>query len=163
VTVRVSNDNPYQSPRTVDADYGHRQSPAQVDWKPILKRWEVLRIPCNVIVGLSGLLVLAMVPPSFVTDAICAATILGTVILLAVLALIVRSLQLSAAKTILNRWAKANGYEIVAKELRILRVGPFWLKTRHHEVYYVTIRTPEGQTRRGWVCCGWSAVVRWDE
>jgi hypothetical protein len=94
--------------------------------------------------------------------------ILATVILLAVLALIAGSLQVSAAKAILNRWAKMNGYEIVSRELRILRVGPFWWTTRHQEVYYVTIRTREGQTRRGWVCCGGplfgnGAIVRWDE
>lgn len=95
-------------------------------------------------------------------------TILGTIVLLAVLALIARSLQVSAAKAILNRWAKMNGYEIISRELRILRVGPFWLTTRQQEVYYVTIRTPEGQIRRGWVRCGGplfgnGAAVRWDE
>jgi hypothetical protein len=95
-------------------------------------------------------------------------TILGIVVLLAVLGSIAGSLQVSAAKAILNRWAKTNGYEIVSKEPRILRVGPFWWTTRHQQVYYVTIRTPEGQTRRGWVCCGGplfgsGATVRWDE
>jgi hypothetical protein len=95
-------------------------------------------------------------------------TILGIVVLLAVLGSIAGSLQVSAAKAILNRWAKMNGYEIVSRELRILRVGPFWWKTRHQEVYYVTIRTPEGRIRKGWVRCGGplfgnGAVVRWDE
>jgi hypothetical protein len=50
--------------------------------------------------------------------------------------------------------------------------GPFWWrKSIKQEVYYVTIRTPEGQVKRGWVRCGgWflgilsnKAVVEWDE
>lgn len=93
---------------------------------------------------------------------------LGIIALLAVLGSIVGSLRVSRAKAILNHWAKTNGYDIVSKELRLLRRGPFWWKTKQQEIYYVTVRTPEGQTRRGWVRCGGplfgnGAVVRWDE
>jgi hypothetical protein len=95
-------------------------------------------------------------------------TILGIIVVLAVLGSVAGWLEVSAAKKILSRWAEMNGYEIVSKEFRVMRVGPFWLKTRHQQVYYVTVRTPEGQIRKGWVCCGGplfgnGATVRWDE
>ena len=78
----------------------------------------------------------------------------------------------SRARSILEQWAEENGYEILDREHRWLRMGPFWWrKGKGQEVYYVTIRTSEGQVRRGWVRCGgWflgilsnSAVVEWDE
>ena len=75
----LSNDNPYQSPQTVDAEYGRRQSPVQVDWRSILKRWEILRIPYNLIVGLTGLLTLAMIPPSLLSNAVGGALVYGLV------------------------------------------------------------------------------------
>jgi len=56
-------ENPYQSPQTVGADPPSPGEPVQVDWKSILKRWEILRIPYNLIVGLAGLVALAMIPP----------------------------------------------------------------------------------------------------
>ena len=49
--------------------------------------------------------------------------------------------------------------------------GPFFWTIGKQEVYYVTIRTADGQIKRGWVRCGnWflgvlvdEAQVRWDE
>jgi hypothetical protein len=76
------------------------------------------------------------------------------------------------AGQILEHWAKDNGYEILSSEHRWLRRGPFfWWTGRGQEVYYVTVRTPDGKLRRGWIRCGsyfWgvlsdSAEVRWDE
>jgi hypothetical protein len=73
----VPTENPYQSPQTVFI--GPRQSPTQIDWKSILKRWEILRIPYNLIVGLAGLLTLAMIPPSFLPNAVVEAIVYGLV------------------------------------------------------------------------------------
>ena len=77
----------------------------------------------------------------------------------------------SRSRSILEQWAESNGYEIVSSEHRFLG-GPFWWrKSKGQEVYYVTIRTPDGQLKRGWVRCGgwfWGiftnkADVEWDE
>jgi hypothetical protein len=73
---------------------------------------------------------------------------------------------------ILSHWAQDNGYEIVSSERRWLRRGPYFFWTSEgQDVYYVTVRTPDGQLRRGWVRCGsWfcgvlsnAAEVQWDE
>jgi len=78
----------------------------------------------------------------------------------------------SRAEAILQRWARDNGYEIVSKEYRWFRRGPFfWWTSKGQEVFYVTIRTMDGRHRRGWVRCGgWllgvfsdQADVQWDE
>jgi hypothetical protein len=78
----------------------------------------------------------------------------------------------SRAKNILRHWAQNNDYEILSRQYRWIRRGPFfWWTTRGQEVFYVTIRTPDGQLKRGWVRCGnwfWGilqdqADVRWDE
>jgi predicted DCC family thiol-disulfide oxidoreductase YuxK len=72
----------------------------------------------------------------------------------------------------LERWARDNGYEIVASERRWFRRGPFfWWTGKGQEVFYVTVRTADGRNKRGWVRCGnWflgmlvsEAEVRWDE
>jgi hypothetical protein len=56
----------------------------------------------------------------------------------------------SRARSILEQWAELNGYEIVSSEHRFLG-GPFWWrKGKGQEVYYVTIRTSDGQLKRGW-------------
>jgi hypothetical protein len=77
----------------------------------------------------------------------------------------------SRARSILQQWAESNGYEILSSEHRFFG-GPFWWrKSKGQEVYYVTIRTSDGQQKRGWVRCGgwWlgifsnNADVKWDE
>jgi hypothetical protein len=57
-------ENPYASP-TATHDHVPQvgDTAAPVDWKSILWRWEVLRIPYNLIVGIAGLLSLALFPP----------------------------------------------------------------------------------------------------
>lgn len=78
----------------------------------------------------------------------------------------------SRADKILEHWAENNGYEIVSKELRWFRRGPFfWWTSRGQEVYFVKVRGPDGEYRRGWVRCGnWllgmfvdEAEARWNE
>lgn len=80
--------------------------------------------------------------------------------------------QLFRPRQILNRWAQDNNYEILEADYRWFRYGPFfWTTSKGQCVYYVTVRTPDGQERRGWVRCGgWilgvfsdNAEVRWDE
>jgi hypothetical protein len=56
--------------------------------------------------------------------------------------------------TILKDWADKNGYQILHKEFRVFRVGPFWGQSRQAVVYYVTVRDEQGQQRSGWVRCG---------
>lgn len=51
-------------------------------------------------------------------------------------------------------WADKNGYQILHKEFRLFRVGPFWGQSRQAVVYYVTVRDEQGQQRSGWVRCG---------
>jgi hypothetical protein len=62
VNVTAPTDNPYQSPQTVSGDASSLGKPSEVNWKSILKRWEILRIPYNLVVGVVGLLALALVP-----------------------------------------------------------------------------------------------------
>jgi len=64
MTVTAPTDNPYESPQTVSADLSSPGERAEVNWKSILKRWEILRIPYNLVVGLVGLLALALIPLS---------------------------------------------------------------------------------------------------
>jgi len=81
-------------------------------------------------------------------------------------------LHFSRAKSILEQWAEENGYEILSSERRWFGGTFWWRRSRGQEVYYVTIRTPAGQIRKGWVRCGgWfggvlfsnQADVEWDE
>jgi hypothetical protein len=60
VTMTTSTDNPYQSPQTVSAEPPSPGTSSEVNWKSILKRWELLRIPYNLVVGVVGLLGLAL-------------------------------------------------------------------------------------------------------
>jgi hypothetical protein len=82
----------------------------------------------------------------------------------------------SRSRQILDDWARRNGYQIIKSKHRLFRIiGPFlWTCNEfvlHQEVYFVTVRTPEGEIRRGWVLCGnWflgilinSAQVRWEK
>jgi len=76
------------------------------------------------------------------------------------------------SKSLLQKWAAANGFEILHFELRELRRGPFLRSgSGKQAVYYVRIRNREGQARSGWVRCGgfWSGLlgekteVKWDD
>jgi hypothetical protein len=77
----------------------------------------------------------------------------------------------SRAKSILEQWAETNGFELLSSERRWFGGTFWWRKSKGQEVYYVTIRTPDGQIRKGWVRCGgWflgilsdQADVEWDE
>ena len=77
----------------------------------------------------------------------------------------------SRARSLLERWAKENGYEIVDRRYRHLLKGPFfWTSSRGQAVYHVTVRDRQGHTRSGWLRCGswWGGMfsdkteVRWE-
>jgi hypothetical protein len=72
-----STENPYQSPQTVATEHGNGRLSEPVDWKSVLKRWEILRIPYNLIVGLTGLLALLLIPTPFPPNAIEEAVVYG--------------------------------------------------------------------------------------
>lgn len=91
-----------------------------------------------------------------------------------VIALIVVSIWWNASRSreILDRWATENGMRILEVERRYFWRGPFWFRTGEgHEVFRVTVATPSGATRSGYVRVGgWftglfssKAVVEWDD
>ena len=51
-------DNPYESPQASPVVSAVMNRTTPVEWKSIAKRWELLRIPYNVLVGLAGLVTL---------------------------------------------------------------------------------------------------------
>ncbi len=77
-----------------------------------------------------------------------------------------------AADISLNRWAQRSNYQIISREPRALRTGPFFLRTgKGQHVYHVTVSDSRGKIRSGWVRVGdwWvgltsdKADVRWDD
>jgi len=80
-------------------------------------------------------------------------------------------------RTVLERWAEANGFEILEKKHRSIltgRVGPFgfWTRTRNERIYSFRVRDQEGQERSGWARCDLKLggalfndeiEIKWDE
>ncbi|MBI3857289.1 MAG: hypothetical protein HY293_16505 [Planctomycetes bacterium] len=55
----------------------------------------------------------------------------------------------------LERWAKANGFEIASSEDCWFFKGPyFWSATRGQKVYRISVRDRNGKLRSGYACCG---------
>jgi hypothetical protein len=73
--VTAPTENPYQSPQTVSTDPPSPGKSSEFIWKAVLKRWEILRLPYNLVVGVAGLLALALIP--FSPSAIGGAVIYG--------------------------------------------------------------------------------------
>ncbi len=78
----------------------------------------------------------------------------------------------SRAETILARWARRNGYEVLRAKFLFFGGKAFWWRRgRGHFVYYVTIRNAQGHIRRAYVRCGsWllgllsdHVTVEWDD
>jgi hypothetical protein len=78
----------------------------------------------------------------------------------------------SRGKAIVQNWAAKNGYLITQIESPFATGAfSFWTTSRGQVVYFVTIQTKEGQTRKAWVRCGTftSGVltdeieVKWDD
>jgi hypothetical protein len=77
----------------------------------------------------------------------------------------------SRARSMLERWASDNGYQILNKEYRNLFRGPFlWTTSKGQAVYHVRVRDRQGLEHTGWVRCGsWflglisdKIEVKWD-
>jgi hypothetical protein len=80
--------------------------------------------------------------------------------------------QYSRSRTLLERWAMQNDFELLSSDYRYLRKGPFtWTSSRNQTVYFVTVRDKQNQVRSGWVRCGgwWVGLysdkteVAWDD
>ena len=75
------------------------------------------------------------------------------------------------AHSLLESWARENGYELLESSYRNVIKGPFfWTSSRGQVVYRITVRDARGRTRSGWLRCGgwWAGLfsdkteVRWD-
>lgn len=75
------------------------------------------------------------------------------------------------ARSIVEQWAKRNGYRVTHISYRTFFRGPFfWTTGKGHAVYRVTVEGKDGR-RTAWVRCGshWLGLfsskvdVRWDE
>ncbi len=56
---------------------------------------------------------------------------------------------------LIQQWADANGYRIIALEQRWLRRGPyFWRSGKYHTVFYVDVINPQGLAQAVWIRCG---------
>ncbi len=59
------------------------------------------------------------------------------------------------SESLLEEWARRNGFQIISREYRNFFRGPFfWTTGRHQTVYYVVVEDQQGNKRRGWVRCG---------
>lgn len=76
------------------------------------------------------------------------------------------------SRSLLQRWAAANGYVILHAEARNFRRGPLlWASSKNQAVYFVRVRDQAGQERSGWLLLGgyWSGLftsetqVKWEE
>ena len=77
------------------------------------------------------------------------------------------------SKTILQKWADANQFEIFDNKSRLLYSGPFkwWTTRRYQTVYSFNVRDRQGNERSGWARCGtqWGGIffsdrieIKWD-
>jgi hypothetical protein len=80
----------------------------------------------------------------------------------------------SRSKTILQKWAEENGFEILWRKQGILSTGPFkwWTISQNQAIFRVGVRDRNGRERSAWARCGryFAGVifrnqieVRWDE
>jgi hypothetical protein len=84
----------------------------------------------------------------------------------------VAALSFSRGRSLLNRWAQDNGFQILDSGVALFSAGPFtWTSSRNQIVYFVRVRDRNGTERSGWVRCGgfWSGIfsdkteVRWKD
>jgi hypothetical protein len=77
----------------------------------------------------------------------------------------------SRSRSVLDEWARANGFRILSSKFRWVRKGPFfWTSSKGQMVYYVTVMNSDGTRRSGYVRCGGfflglltdKVEVRWD-
>jgi hypothetical protein len=59
------------------------------------------------------------------------------------------------SRSLLEQWAGAGGYRILASERRFFRRGPFFFTTaKGQEVFYVTVEDESARVRRAYVRVG---------
>ena len=79
----------------------------------------------------------------------------------------------SRSQSIIQKWAAQNGFQLLRCQQKFLGTGPFrwWTSSRSQTIYSVTVRTPDGCDRSGWIRCGsfWGGIyfsndaeVRWE-
>ncbi len=78
----------------------------------------------------------------------------------------------SRGTSILETWAREQGYEVLSQEECWIFRGPFfWSSSKGQKIYKVALRNREGQVRTGYARCGgyWLGLfsdaveVRWDD
>lgn len=61
----------------------------------------------------------------------------------------------SKANSLIKQWADANGYQLLQRERRFVRQGPFsWNSTRSQVVYRVVVLDLQGNNLTGWIRLG---------
>lgn len=95
-----------------------------------------------------------------------------SILIVVVIAVASIAWRYSRSRSVLELWARENGFEILHSEYRILFRGPFfWTTSRGRTIFYVKVRDSRGKERSGWVRCGgWffglmsdNAEVRWED
>ncbi len=74
------------------------------------------------------------------------------------------------SRELVDKWATANAYTILAIERRFFRAGPFIWRSRGQEVFHVLVRDARGEQRGAYVRTGgWflgqlseDVAVKWD-
>lgn len=61
--------------------------------------------------------------------------------------------QLFKSKKVLEQWAADHGTIIIEKELRFVRVGPFFFH-KDRAVYRIHVRDHDGELKKAWVLVG---------
>lgn len=93
------------------------------------------------------------------------------VILMVVLIPLALRWRFRRSKELLGRWAKTNGFDILAWERRWFFKGPFFVRSSNDQmIFHVTVENAEGKIRSGYVRVGgWfrglfsdQISVRWD-
>lgn len=78
----------------------------------------------------------------------------------------------SRAGSLLDQWARSNGFTILSREICLFFRGPFfWTTTKGQEVYRIRVRDQAGNPRSGYVRVGgaWLGMMsdhveaRWDD
>jgi hypothetical protein len=80
-------------------------------------------------------------------------------------------LRHAKADAMLQKWADAHQYQILNKQLKLFRRGPFfWTTSKNQVIYRVALQDTQGNVREAWARCGgfWMGLlsdkvdVRWD-
>lgn len=61
--------------------------------------------------------------------------------------------QLFKSKKVLEQWAADRGTPLIEKELRFVRVGPFFFR-KDRAVYRIHVRDHDGELKKAWVLVG---------